>query len=312
MSKAKDTAVAAAEHCVQAWEAHAVEPVEQLADVALSPATRALSQHWLTLAARPDWMAAAALRLWQDYGDIAADYWRRSLGVETPAPAPALPALDRAYADAAWREEPWFIALRQAYEATARTALDASAEDTGLDEDLARKVRFFTNQAVAALTPANFPWSNPVVLRDALNTGGASLLRGLLNLFRDVNVNTGKLRFTMSDEDAWEVGRNLALTPGKVVWQNDLMQLIQYAPTTTRVARRPLLVIPPWLNKYYILDLQPDNSMVRWLVEQGHTVFLISWVNPGPEHEGKTSRTTCSKVRSRLSTRSSAPPGSAT
>ena len=285
MSKSVETAATAGdavESCAKAWEAKAAQPIEQLANVAQAPATRALAQQWLTLAARPDLMAETALRLWRDYGEITADYLRRSCGGEAPTAA----ATDRSFADAAWQEAP-FAALREAYEATARAVVEVSEQDAGLDEAGARKVRFFTRQALAALNPANFPLLNPVVLREAWESRGATLLRGMSNLFRDVNADSGQLRFTMSDEAAWEVGRNLASTPGKVVYQNDLMQLIQYAPSTTRVARRPLLVIPPWLNKYYILDLQPDNSMVRWLVAQGHTVFLISWVNPDRSHAGK-------------------------
>ena len=204
------------------------------------------------------------------------------------AAAGAAPGADRAFADPAWRENAYFDTLRRGFDATSRALLAACERGPGLSESDRRKATFFSRQLLAALSPANLPWSNPVVLREAFATGGASLMRGALNLLDDVDPATGRLRVAMSDESAFEVGVNLAVTPGKVVWQNDLMQLIQYAPATAQVARRPLLVIPPWLNKYYILDLQPQNSMVRWLVEQGHTVFLISWVNPDAKHAAKT------------------------
>src|SRR5262245_53016674 len=195
---------------------------------------------------------------------------------------------DRAFADPAWRDHRYFDVLRRGYEATSRALLAACEVGPGLNDAGRLKATFFTRQLLAAMNPANFPWSNPVVLREAVASGGASLLRGALNLLDDVDPATGRLRVSMSEESAFEVGVNLAVTPGKVVWQNDLMQLIQYAPATERVARRPLLIVPPWLNKYYILDLQPQNSMVRWLVEQGHTVFLLAWVNPDARHAAKT------------------------
>jgi polyhydroxyalkanoate synthase len=262
------------------------EPVGRWLDVATSPAARSLAQQWAAVAARPDLLASATLYLAQEYGSIALDLAQRLLGVP-PAAGPAAPDGERAFADPAWRDASWFAALRRAYGSTSRTLLELGDAVDGLDAGARDKARFFTQQALAAMSPANFPWSNPLVLREALDTSGASLWRGLLNLGRAFDATTGSLRLPMSDPSAWEVGRNLAVTPGEVVWQNDLMQLIQYAPATPRVARRPLLVVPPWLNKYYVLDLQPANSIVRWLVEQGHTVFLISWVNPDASHADK-------------------------
>jgi polyhydroxyalkanoate synthase len=256
-----------------------LDPARQWLDFATAPATRALLQQWAALAARPDILASTGLDLLRGWGEAGA----RLFGELPDAGVIG----DRRFADPAWREYAGFDALRRAYETTVRSILEAGERAGGLDDQAAAKARFFTRQMLDALSPANFPWSNPVVLRDARETSGASLARGWLNLLEDIDPATGKLRFTMSNEAAWEVGRNLAVTPGKVIWQNDLMQLIQYAPATSRVARRPLLVIPPWLNKYYILDLQPASSMVRWLVEAGHTVFMISWVNPDASHAGK-------------------------
>jgi polyhydroxyalkanoate synthase subunit PhaC len=254
-------------------------------DAATSPAARALALQAFAQAARPDRVAGPMLELWADYFAVLTRLCARASGLPVaPAAAPA----DRRFADPAWTQNAWFEALHTGYAATARAVLAAGEAAPGLDDAERRKAAFFTRQVLDALAPANFPWSNPVVLREAVATGGASVARGLLNLLGDIDPYTGRLRVSMSDERAWEVGRNLAVTPGKVVWQNDLMQLIQYAPRTETVARRPLLIVPPWLNKYYILDLQPDNSMVRWLVENGHTVFVISWVNPDASHAGKT------------------------
>lgn len=261
-------------------------PLERCLDAATSPAARALAQQWAAVAARPDLLVNATSYLAQEYGAIALDLAQRCLGVPA-ATLSETPDGGRAFADPGWRDAAWFAALRRAYGATARTLLELGDAADGLDAGAREKARFFTQQALAALSPANFPWSNPVVVRDALDTSGASLWRGLRNFARAFDPSTGSLRLPMSDQSAWEVGRNLAITPGEVIWQNDLMQLIQYAPATKQVARRPLLVVPPWLNKYYVLDLQPANSLVRWLVEQGHTVFLISWANPDASHAGK-------------------------
>ena len=130
------------------------------------------------------------------------------------------------------------------------------------------------------MSPSNFLLTNPEVLRKTAETGGENLLRGLNNLLTDLERGKGQLRIKMTDMDAFRIGENIAVSPGKVVFQNDLMQLIQYSPTTDKVLKRPLLIIPPWINKFYILDLRPKNSLVRWAVSQGHTVFMVSWVNP--------------------------------
>src|SRR6202008_4501278 len=150
----------------------------------------------------------------------------------------------------------------------------------GLPQDSEKKVAFFTRQYVDALSPSNFLLTNPRGRRAPLASGGQNLVRGLNNLLADIEKGGGKLRISMTDESAFQLGRNVATTPGKVVYQNDLMQLIQYSPLTEQVYKRPLLIIPPWINKYYILDLREKNSFIRWAVSQGHTVFVISWVNP--------------------------------
>ncbi len=157
---------------------------------------------------------------------------------------------------------------------------DQVASVEGLDEHTKKKVDFFTRQYIDALAPSNFALTNPEVFRETVASGGQNLVKGLNNLLDDIERGGGQLRISMTDAKAFELGVNIATTPGKVVFQNELMQLIQYEPTTKKVWKRPLLVIPPWINKYYILDLREKNSFMRWAVGEGMTTFVISWVNP--------------------------------
>ena len=184
----------------------------------------------------------------------------------------------------------------RAYLLTARSIQGAVNEVEGLDERTARKVDFYTRQFVDALAPSNFVLTNPEVLRATVESRGENLLNGLKNLLDDLDRGKGRLHISMTDMAAFKIGENVAATPGKVVYQNDLIQLIQYTPTTETVKRRPLLIIPPWINKFYILDLRPRNSFIRWAVGQGHTVFVISWVNPDERLAAQElSRITCAK-----------------
>jgi polyhydroxyalkanoate synthase len=194
------------------------------------------------------------------------------------ADAPAKPPMDRRFASREWQDLPYFAFLRDGYLLTSEY-LNELAALAPLPPADKHRLAFATRQVVDALSPANFPATNPDVLKRALATEGASFARGAANLVADAR----KGRITMADEDAFEVGRNLALTPGDVVFRNELIELIQYAPSTGRVHRRPLLIVPPCINKYYILDLQPSNSFVRHAVAAGHTVFLVSWRNIPPE-----------------------------
>ncbi len=179
-----------------------------------------------------------------------------------------------------WREDPLFDFIKQSYLLTARWIQGTVSEVEGLDKKTAEKVDFYTRQLVDAMAPTNFLLTNPQALEEIRRTEGKSLVRGLENLLDDLKRGKGRLKIQMVDDDAFALGENIAVTSGKVVFQNDLMQLIQYAPATEEVARTPLLIIPPWINKYYILDLSPENSFIRWAIDQGHTVFCISWVNP--------------------------------
>lgn len=150
-----------------------------------------------------------------------------------------------------------------------------------------QKIQFYMQQFIDAISPTNFVTTNPEVLEATLSSQGENLITGFKELLQDFKNSDGFLNIKMTDLDFFQIGKNIATTSGKVIYQNDVMQLIQYLPLTPKVNQYPLLVIPPWINKYYILDLQPENSFVKWLIEQGQTVFLISWVNPDSRHAGK-------------------------
>lgn len=187
---------------------------------------------------------------------------------------------DKRFKHPDWRENAVFSYIKESYFVAAKSILSAIRDVKGMDKASARKVDFYTRQFVDAISPSNFIATNPEVLTATLESGGQNLLRGLENLLDDLERGNGRLAITMTDMKAFRLGENTATTPGKVVYQNDLMQLIQYRSSTNKVRKRPLLIIPPWINKFYVLDLQPKNSFIKWAVDQGHTVFVISWVNP--------------------------------
>jgi polyhydroxyalkanoate synthase len=231
------------------------------------------------LMANPARLVAAQLGFWQDYMTLWQNTARRIMGAETE-PVIDAPATDRRFKDDAWRENEVFDFIKQSYLLSARYVQDVVKHVDGLDPKTAQKVDFYARQFVDAMSPSNFLLTNPEVLRKTAETGGENLLKGLNNLLTDLEQGKGKLHIKMTDMEAFKVGENIGVSPGKVVFQNELIQLIQYAPTTETVLKRPLLIGPPWINKFYILDLRPRNSFVRWAVAQGHTVFMISWVNP--------------------------------
>lgn len=194
---------------------------------------------------------------------------------------------DKRFKHPEWSENAIFSFVKDSYLVAAASVLSAIREVKGMDEASARKVDFYTRQLVDALSPSNFVATNPEVLTATLASGGQNLLRGLENLLADLERGKGRLAITMTDMKAFRLGENIAMTPGKVIYQNELMQLIQYTPSTREVRRRPLLIVPPWINKFYVLDLQPKNSFIKWAVDQGHTVLVISWVNPDKQHAEK-------------------------
>ena len=236
------------------------------------------------LLADPAQIAETQMKLWQDYSALWQNSMLRLWGMETK------PVIEPAKGDRRFKHEDWqqnflFDYIKQSYLIAARNLHEMVGGVQGLEATEAKKVNFYTRQYIDALAPTNFLATNPEVLRETISSGGQNLLKGLNNLLEDLESGDGKqLRVKMTDEAAFEVGRTLATTPGKVVFQNELMQLIQYSPSTAEVWRRPLLIVPPWINKFYILDMRENNSFVRWAVAQGHTVFMISWVNPDSAH----------------------------
>ena len=244
------------------WQGSGIDTSEILKSFAASVAQDA--GHWQEL----------QQRYYRDH----LDAWTRLATADPGRPADGTGVLgDRRFRAPEWRQ-PYFTYLAESYLASARWLKEA-VERAELAPHAKRRLAFFTRQLTDALSPANFPWSNPEAIRLAVETRGESVASGLRNLAADLD----KGLVSMTDERAFEVGRNLAVTPGAVVHENDFMQLIQYRPATESVYERPLLMVPPCINKYYILDLQPENSLVRFAVEQGHTVFMVSWRNMPPD-----------------------------
>jgi len=240
---------------------------------------RAFMDLYARFAADPAQLASFSMNLWLDQMRLWQTSWLRMLGME--APPVAEPAKgDWRFKDDEWSKNFLFDYIKQSYLLAARHIQHAVGGVDGLSPESEKKVAFFTRQYVDALAPSNFLLTNPQVLRETLASGGQNLVRGLANLLADIEKGGGELRISMTDESAFQLGRNVATSPGKVVYQNDLMQLIQYQPATGQVYKRPLVIVPPWINKYYILDLRESNSFIRWAVQQGHTVFVVSWVNP--------------------------------
>ena len=218
-------------------------------------------------------------KFWNDYMSLWQTTAQKMMGqsaddVIEPAKG------DRRFKGEDWNNNPPFDHIKQAYLLASKFTLEAVRQTDGLEEKTAEKVDFYTRQFIDALAPTNFLATNPEVIRETVETGGANLLKGLSNLLDDLERGKGRLRIKMTDLDRFKLGENVAVSKGAVVFQNDLMQLLQFSPTTEQVFKRPLLIMPPWINKYYILDLRESNSFIKWAVDQGHTVFVISWVNP--------------------------------
>lgn len=210
-------------------------------------------------------------------------------GIAPHAPEQAiLPSLrpdkkDRRFHDMAWESQPFYYYVRGIYLLISQYLLRLPEEVSDMDQDMRHKMDFYLRQLTDAIAPTNFTLTNPEAMRKIIQTDGASLVQGLSNLLSDLKRQQGVFSVSMTDEKAFTVGKDIAATAGKVVYRNELIELIQYSATTDQVHQTPLLIVPPWINKYYVLDLRPKNSFVKWLVDQGHTVFIISWVNPGAE-----------------------------
>ncbi len=237
--------------------------------------------------AKPEHLVEAQMNMFWDYTRLWQSSWMQMMGQKVePVAAPRKG--DNRFRHEDWENHFLFDYVKQSYLIAARHIHQAVSKVEHLPADARKKVDFFTRQYIDALSPSNFALTNPEVVRETLNSGGQNLLRGLNNLLADVERGEGQLQISMTDAKAFKMGENIATTPGKVVYQNELMQLIQYQPSTQKVYKRPLLIIPPWINKYYILDLRESNSFIKWAVDHGHTVFVVSWVNPGKEYAGKT------------------------
>ena len=232
-------------------------------------------------------LAQAQFALVRSYAELWSNWGRRVLGEDvepliTPDPS------DNRFKDPEWSQNAYFDFWKQAYLLTTQWADDMLQHTQGLDETTRQKANWHFRQIASAMSPSNFPLTNPEVVRETLATNAKNLVQGMTHLVEDMERSGDLLKVRQTDTAAFEVGRNLATTPGKVVYQNDIFQLIQYAPATDKVRERPLLIVPPWINKYYILDLAPAKSLIKFLVGEGFTVFIISWVNPDEQLSHKS------------------------
>jgi len=243
-----------------------------------------VTEYWLS---DPSRALEAQTRLFSSYMDIWSNSIRRlsSEDAEAPPPPAAAPEKgDKRFLDPEWSRNAFFDFLKQAYLVTSRWATDLVENAEGLDEHTQHKARFYMRQISSALSPSNFLLTNPELFRETVASEGENLVRGMRMLAEDIAAGKGELKLRQADASRFEVGRNLATTPGKVIARSDVAEIIQYEPATETVLKRPLLICPPWINKFYILDLNPEKSFIKWATEQGHSVFVISWVNPDSRH----------------------------
>jgi polyhydroxyalkanoate synthase subunit PhaC len=232
-----------------------------------------------------------ALQVQTDLGKAYLDLWAhmaRRMAGEKVEPVAAPDPRDRRFADPEWSTNQFFDFLKQAYLLTVQWANRLVHDAEGLDPHIRQKADFYVRQIANAIAPSNFVLTNPELLRETLASKAENLVRGMHMLAEDIEAGHGNLKIRQSSAAMFEVGRNLACSPGKVIFENELMQLIQYAPSTATVLKRPLLIVPPWINKFYILDLTPEKSFIKWCVDQGLTVFVISWVNPDTKLASKS------------------------
>ena len=239
------------------------------------------------LASQPDRMVRAQADLFQQYLELWQSAARRA-GGEAVEPVVRPDKGDKRFNDPDWAENPVFDVIKQSYLLTSNWLNSLVSQVQDVDPIAKRRVEFFMKMLTDAFSPSNFLVSNPAALREAMQTQGASLLKGMENFADDLTRGGGQLAISQTDYQMFKIGENVATAPGKVVFQNEILQLLQFAPTTDQVHEIPLLIFPPWINKFYILDLRPENSMIRWLTDQGFTVFVASWVNPDPTMAGKT------------------------
>ena len=243
-----------------------------------------LTEYWLTDPARA---LEAQTRLFSGYMSIWANAIQRAGGDDEVEDFARPDKGDKRFQDPEWAQNAFFDFLKQVYLVTSRWAGDLVEQAEGLDEHTKHKAQFYVKQISQAISPSNFILTNPELFRETVASSGENLVRGMKMLAEDIAAGKGDLKLRQADSSRFEIGRNIATTPGKVVARSELAEIIQYEPATKDVLKRPLLICPPWINKFYILDLNPEKSFIRWAVEQGHTVFVISWVNPDERHGRK-------------------------
>jgi polyhydroxyalkanoate synthase len=243
-----------------------------------------IAQHWV---ADPGRLVQAQGELVRDFLALSSASVQRLMGGEAPPVVEPEPG-DNRFKDPDWSANPYFDFWKQSYLITTRWLEELLQRTEGLDERTRQRAEFYLKQVASALSPSNFPLTNPEVLRETFASSGNNLVQGMTNLVNDMEKSGDILSISQTDTEAFEVGRNIATSPGKVIFQNDILQLIQYTPATDSVYQRPLLIIPPWINKFYILDLGPQKSFIRFAVSKGFTVFVVSWVNPDGRLAHKT------------------------
>ena len=253
----------------------------------VSDVVKTLGQVVENIAADPQRLVMAQTALTKGFLDLWANNLRRVQG-EVVAPVAEPDAGDKRFRDPEWTENPVFDFVKQAYLLTTRWADDLVQKAEDIDDHTKHKAQFYVRQLSSALSPTNFVATNPELLRTTLEQNGENLVRGMQMMVEDIKAGKGTLKLRQSEAGDFKVGVNLATTPGNVVFRNDLMELLQYSPSTETVYKRPLLIVPPWINKFYILDLNPEKSFIRWAVSQGLTVFVVSWVNPDEEQAKKS------------------------
>ncbi len=253
----------------------------------VSDVVKTLGQVVETIAADPQRLIMAQTTLTKGFLDLWTNNLKRVNG-EAVAPVAEPDASDKRFRDPEWTENPVFDFVKQAYLITTRWADDLVRQADDIDEHTKHKAQFYVRQLSSALSPTNFVATNPELLRTTLEQNGDNLVRGMQMMVEDIKAGKGTLKLRQTEPGDFKVGVNLATTPGKVVFRNDLIELLQYSPSTETVYKRPLLIVPPWINKFYILDLNPEKSFIRWAVSQGLTVFVVSWVNPDEEQAKKS------------------------
>ncbi|RWB25373.1 MAG: class I poly(R)-hydroxyalkanoic acid synthase [Mesorhizobium sp.] len=260
---------------------HVAEPV-----VDMVKTFSKLSEYWLS---DPQRALEAQTRLFSGYMTVWANSIQRlSAGGEDAEDAVKPELGDKRFQDPEWGRNAFFDFLKQAYLVTSRWAAELVEHADGLDEHTRHKASFYVKQVSNAISPSNFILTNPELFRETIASNGENLVRGMKMLAEDIAAGKGDLKLRQADYSSFEIGKNLATTPGKVVGRSDVAEILQYDPATETVLKRPLLICPPWINKFYILDLNPQKSFIRWAVEQGHTVFVISWINPDERHGTKS------------------------